>query len=75
MLNPQTGVAYKSKTTLKANDPFITDLLALGATNIDRASTNINLQGPGSELDKKRAGKIADAEAKGGKKKQMPLLH
>ena len=64
LLNPQTGVAYKSKTTLKANDPFITDLLALGATNIDRASTNINLQGPGSELDKKRAGKIADAEAK-----------
>jgi len=64
LLNPQTGVAYKSKTTLKANDPFINDLLALGATNIDRASTNINLQGPGSELDKKRASKIADAEAK-----------
>ena len=64
LINPQTKVGYKAKTTLRANDPQIDDLLTLGATAIDRASTNINLQGPGNELDKKRAAKIADAEAK-----------
>ena len=64
LINPQTGVGYKEKTTLRANDPQIDDLLTLGATAIDRASTNINLQGAGNELDKKRASKIADAEAK-----------
>jgi hypothetical protein len=31
---------------------------------LDRASTNINLQGAGNELDKRRAANIADAEAK-----------
>ena len=64
LINPQTGVGFKEKTTLTANDPQINDLLTLGATAIDRASTNINLQGGGSELDKRRAAKIADAEAK-----------
>ena len=64
LINPNTGVGYKEKTTLRANDPQIDDLLTLGATAIDRASTNINLQGAGNELDKKRASKIADAEAK-----------
>ena len=64
ILNPLTGVGYKEKTTLRANDPAINDLLTLGATEIDRASTNINLQGAGNELDKKRAAKIADSEAK-----------
>ena len=64
LINPQTGVGFKEKTTLTANDPQINDLLTLGATAIDRASTNINLQGAGNELDKRRAGKIADAEAK-----------
>jgi|TARA_X000001388_G_scaffold77194_1_gene76936 hypothetical protein len=64
LINPQTKVGYKAKTTLRANDPQIDDLLTLGATAIDRASTNINLQGAGNELDKKRASKIADAEAR-----------
>ena len=64
LINPNTGVGYKEKTTLRANDPQIDDLLTLGATAIDRASTNINLQGAGNELDKKRASKIADSEAK-----------
>ena len=64
IINPSTGVPFKSKTTLRANDPAINDLLTLGATEIDRAATNINLGAGGNELDKKRAGKIADAEAK-----------
>jgi len=64
VINPKTGVPFTSKTTLRANDPAINDLLTLGATEIDRAATNINLGAGGNELDKKRAGKIADAEAK-----------
>lgn len=64
VINPKTGVPFTSKTTVRANDSFINDLLTLGATEIDRAATNINLGAGGNELDKKRAGKIADAEAK-----------
>ena len=64
LINPKTGVPFTSKTTVRANDSFINDLLTLGATEIDRAATNINLGAGGNELDKKRAGKIADAEAK-----------
>ena len=64
LLNPQTGVAYKSETTVRANDSFINDLLTLGANEIVGAATSINLGAGGNELDKKRAGKIADAEAK-----------
>jgi hypothetical protein len=62
--NTQTGVPFRDKTTLKANDPYLNELLGLGAVVLDRASTNINLQGAGNELDKKRAANIADAEAK-----------
>ena len=64
VINEKTGVPFTSKTTVRANDSFINDLLTLGATEIDRAATNINLGAGGNELDKKRAGKIADAEAK-----------
>ena len=64
LMNTQTGVAFRDKTTLKANDPYLNELLGLGAVVLDRASTNINLQGAGNELDKKRAANIADAEAK-----------
>ena len=62
VINPKTGVPFTSKTTVRANDSFINDLLTLGATEIDRAATNINLGAGGNELDKKRAGKIADAD-------------
>ena len=62
--NTQTGVPFRDKTKLKANDPYLNELLGLGAVVLDRASTNINLQGAGNELDKKRAANIADAEAK-----------
>jgi len=64
VINTQTGVPFRDKTTLKANDPYINELLGLGAVVLDRASTNINLQGAGNELDKRRAANIADAEAK-----------
>ena len=45
VVNPKTGVPFTSKTTVRANDSFINDLLTLGATEIDRAATNINLGG------------------------------
>ena len=45
VINPKTGVPFTSKTTVRANDSFINDLLTLGATEIDRAATNINLGG------------------------------
>jgi len=64
IINPSTGVPFKSKTTLRANDPAINDLLTLGATQIEKSATNINLGAGGNELDKKRAGNIADAESK-----------
>ena len=64
LLNPQTGVGYRDTTTLAANDPQIKELLSLGAIAIDKGGTNINLQGAGNELEKKRASKIADAESK-----------
>ena len=60
ILNPQTGVGYKEKTTLRANDPAINDLLTLGATEIDRASTNINLGGP-SKLQDNLSKNITDS--------------
>ena len=64
IINTQTGVPFRDKTTLKANDPYINELLGFGAVVLDKASTNINLQGAGNELDKRRAANIADAEAK-----------
>ena len=64
LINPQTGVGYRDTTTLAANDPQIRELLTLGAIAIDKGGTNINLQGADNELEKKRAGKIADAESK-----------
>ena len=64
LLNPQTGVGYRDTTTLAANDPQIRELLSLGAIAIDKGGTNINLQGAGNELDKKRANKIAETESK-----------
>jgi len=63
IINTQTGVPFRDKTTLKANDPYINELLGFGAVVLDKASTNINLQGAGNELDKRRAANIADAEA------------
>ncbi len=45
VINPKTGVPFTSKTTVRANDSFINDLLTFGATEIDRAATNINLGG------------------------------
>ena len=63
LINPQTGVGYTSETTLRANDQQINELLTLGANVIDKSGTNINLGAGGNELDKKRAGNIADAEA------------
>ena len=64
LMNTQTGVPFRDKTTLKANDPYINELLGLGAVVLDRASTNINLQGAGNKLDEARAKNIAEAEAK-----------
>ena len=64
VINTQTGVPFRDKTTLKANDPYISELLGLGAVVLDRASTNINLQGAGNKLDEARAKNIAEAEAK-----------
>ena len=55
VINPKTGVPFTSKTTVRANDSFINDLLTLGATEIDRAATNINLGAGGNELDKKNS--------------------
>jgi hypothetical protein len=63
LLNTQTGVAFRDETTLKANDPYVSELLGLGAVAKDRAGVTINQQG-GNELDKRRAANIADAEAK-----------
>ena len=63
LLNTQTGVPFRDETTLKANDPYVSELLGLGAVAKDRAGVTINQQG-GNELDKKRAANIADAEAK-----------
>jgi hypothetical protein len=63
LLNPQTGVGYKEKTTLRANDPLIDELLKQGATVIDTASTSINLAGAGNKLDELRAKNIAENEA------------
>jgi hypothetical protein len=63
LINPQTGVEYTSEVTVKGNDnAFISELLKLGANEIDRSGTNINLGD--SDLDKLRAKKIADAEGK-----------
>ncbi len=45
IVNTQTKVPFRDKTTLKANDPYINELLGLGAVALDRASTNINLGG------------------------------
>jgi hypothetical protein len=45
LLNPQTGVKYKSETTVRANDSFINDLINLGANEIVGAATSINLGG------------------------------
>ena len=63
IINTQTGVPFRDETTLKANDPYISELLGLGAVTKDRAGVTINQQG-GNELDKRRAANIADAEAK-----------
>ena len=54
---------FRDEITLKANDPYLSELLGLGAVKKDRAGVTINQQG-GNELDKKRAANIADAEAK-----------
>ena len=63
LINPQTGVGYTSEVTVKGNDNvFISELLKLGANEIDRSGTSINLGD--SDLDKLRAKKIADAEGK-----------
>ena len=63
LVNTQTGVPFRDETTLKANDPYVSELLGLGAVAKDRAGVTINQQG-GNELDKRRAANIADAEAK-----------
>tara|TARA_R110002124_G_C8955574_1_gene513666 strand:+ start:59 stop:1498 length:1440 start_codon:yes stop_codon:yes gene_type:complete len=63
LINPLTGVGYTSEATLRANDPLINELLGLGANVIDRSGTTVNLGAGGNELDKKRAGNIAEAEA------------
>jgi len=63
IINTQTGVPFRDETTLQANDPYISELLGLGAVTKDRAGVTINQQG-GNELDKRRAANIADAEAK-----------
>ena len=63
LLNKQTGVPFRDEITLKANDPYLSELLGLGAVTKDRAGVTINQQG-GNELDKRRAANIADAEAR-----------
>jgi hypothetical protein len=64
IINPQTGVGYKSETTVKANDnKIINDLLQLGANEIDSATTRINL-GQESKADEERAKRIIKNESK-----------
>lgn len=64
IINPQTGVGYKSETTVKANDnKIINDLLQLGANEIDSATTRISL-GQESKADEKRAERIIKNETK-----------